>query len=85
MESDAKLTLLSDNSFAPHPVSKELVTCSPTVDLSATVSGENVLHIRRSPGDIISKHTERGKVVEAIKWKADGEYHSSFPAGVSGK
>ncbi len=64
---------LNSQSLLPAPVSSGLLACCPTIDLSATVSDdEDVLYIRRSDGELVSKHTERGRKVQALRWKADG-------------
>jgi len=71
------LECFSESSF-PTTVSPNLIACSPTIDLSATASDDGVLFIRRSKGEQVSKHIERGKQVLAVRWKADG----TFPRGI---
>ncbi len=64
---------LSSQSHFPSAVSPGLVACCPTIDLSATVSNGDVVHIRRPSGEAVSKYTERSQSVQAISWKSDGK------------
>lgn len=72
MEGSVGLKVLSQSSF-PGPVSRDLLAISPTIDLSVSVGGDgSTLYIRRPGGDLVSKLTERGRTVQALRWKADG-------------
>ena len=71
----AILELYSESNFSPAPVSTEHIACSPAIDLSATVHDQTTLFIRRRLGESVVKHAERGKTIEAIRWKADGKRH----------
>ncbi len=68
-----ELRLLSQTAF-PTAVSPEVLACCPTIDLSVTVADEDALYIRRPNGELVSRHAEPDKKVEAVRWKADGEW-----------
>lgn len=66
-----KLGLFSQSSF-PAAVSPELLACSPTLDLAATVNNANTLAIRRAQGELVSSSTDRAHTVQALCWRPDG-------------
>lgn len=66
-----KLGLFSQSSF-PAPVSPELLACSPTLNLTATISGANTLAIRRAQGELVSSSTDRVHTIQALCWRPDG-------------
>lgn len=68
-----RLSLFSQSSF-PAPVSPELLASSPTLNLAATVTNGNTLAIRRAEGELVSSSTERGLTIQALCWKADGQF-----------
>ncbi|KAK7736209.1 hypothetical protein SLS53_007044 [Cytospora paraplurivora] len=68
-----RLSLFSQSSF-PTPVSPVLLATSPTLNLAATVTNGNTLTIRRAEGELVSSTTERGLNIQALCWKADGQY-----------
>jgi hypothetical protein len=71
MSEVSELKLLSESRF-PSKVDPRLTACCPTIDLSVTVGDDDVLYIRRSGGEMVSKHTERAGKAQAIRWKPDG-------------
>lgn len=66
-----KLGLFSQSSF-PAPVSPELLACSPTLNLAATVNNANTLAIRRAQGELVSSSTDRVHNIQALCWRPDG-------------
>ncbi|KUI64076.1 Anaphase-promoting complex subunit 4 [Cytospora mali] len=68
-----RLSLFSQSSF-PAPVSPELLASSPTLNLAATVTNANTLSVRRAQGELVSSSTERGLAIQALCWKADGQF-----------
>ncbi|KAJ0118432.1 hypothetical protein J7T55_009215 [Diaporthe amygdali] len=68
-----KLGLFSQSSF-PAPVSPELLACSPTLNLAATISGSNTLAIRRAQGELVSSNTDRVHTIQALCWRPDGQF-----------
>ncbi|ROV94685.1 hypothetical protein VSDG_06139 [Cytospora chrysosperma] len=68
-----RLSLFSQSSF-PAPVSPELLASSPKLNLAATVTNGNTLAIRRADGELVSSSTERGLTIQALCWKADGQF-----------
>ncbi|KAL1846099.1 hypothetical protein VTK73DRAFT_353 [Phialemonium thermophilum] len=68
-----QLPLFSKSTFGD-AVSGRHVACNPAVDLVATVHHAHVLSIWRAGGQLVSKHTERHKTVEALRWKPDGQF-----------
>lgn len=70
------LALLSESPL-PNPVAAGLIAWSPTTDLAATVGDQDsALFIRRPGGETVSKHTERDRKVQALRWKSDGKSRS---------
>jgi hypothetical protein len=54
-----------------------LLACNPAIDLTATAGdGGAALHVWRAGDQLVSKHVERGRRVEAVRWKADGRFQS---------
>ncbi|KAG6365016.1 hypothetical protein INS49_006622 [Diaporthe citri] len=68
-----KLGLFSQSSF-PAAVSPELLACSPTLNLAATVNDANTLAIRRAQGELVSSSTDRAHTVQALCWRPDGQF-----------
>ncbi|POS76498.1 hypothetical protein DHEL01_v205107 [Diaporthe helianthi] len=68
-----KLGLFSQSSF-PAPVSRELLACSPTVNLVATVVSANTLTIGRGQGEVVSSTTDRAHAIQALCWRPDGQF-----------
>lgn len=69
-----KLRLLGTSIFST-PVTGGHLACNPAIDLTATVGEANTtLHVWRPNDQLVSKHAERGKKVEGIRWKEDGAY-----------
>ena len=66
-----KLGLFSHSSF-PAPASPELLACSPTLNLAATVNNANTLAIRRAQGELVSSSTDRAHTIQALCWRPDG-------------
>lgn len=67
-----KLGLFSQSSF-PAPVAPELLACSPTLNLAATVNNNaNTLAIRRAQGELVSSSTDRVHKIQALCWRPDG-------------
>lgn len=66
-----RLGLFSQSSF-PAPVSPELLACSPTLNLAATVNNANTLAIRRAQGELVSSSTDRVHNIQALCWRPDG-------------
>ncbi|OAA68133.1 anaphase-promoting complex component cut20 [Niveomyces insectorum RCEF 264] len=64
----------SQSIFNPPADRPELVAACPTIDLTAAVGGGNVVYVRRRGGETVSKLTERNKEVQALAWRADGQY-----------
>ncbi|PSS03857.1 anaphase-promoting complex, cyclosome, subunit 4-domain-containing protein [Coniella lustricola] len=71
-EERLKLKQLSQSTF-PSPVAFSLLAASPTLDLVATITNGNTLAIRRARGELVSSSTEKGKSVQALCWKSDGQ------------
>ncbi|KAK3692238.1 anaphase-promoting complex, cyclosome, subunit 4-domain-containing protein [Podospora appendiculata] len=71
MVQNDELPLFSTSTLSV-PVSGGHLACNPVIDLAAAVGDENVLYIWRANDQLVSKHTERGQKVDAIKWKEDG-------------
>ncbi|KAL2141101.1 hypothetical protein VTI28DRAFT_2791 [Corynascus sepedonium] len=71
-----RLTLLGTTALAA-PSTGGHLACNPTIPLAATVGDAGAaLHVWRA-GDqgLVSKHVERGgRKVEAIAWRADGQF-----------
>lgn len=55
------------------PVSAGHFAINPVIDLAASAGEDNVLYLWRPNDDMVSKHTERNRKIEAIKWKEDGK------------
>ena len=67
-----KLRLFSATALSA-PVTGGHIACNPAIDLTATAGEANsTLHVWRANDQLVSKHTERGRKVEAIRWKEDG-------------
>jgi anaphase-promoting complex subunit 4 len=61
------------------PVTGGHIACNPVIDLTATVGEANTtLHVWRAGDQLVSKHEERGKRVEGVRWKEDGNFVSFF-------
>jgi anaphase-promoting complex subunit 4 len=71
MAPPVELELFSESSLS-NPVTARLLACNPTVDLLATAGDANVLNIWRAHGQLVAKHVERTKKIEALRWKPDG-------------
>ncbi|KAL2024645.1 hypothetical protein VTK56DRAFT_6846 [Thermocarpiscus australiensis] len=51
------------------------LACNPAIDLTATAGeGGAALHVWRAGDQLVSKHAERGRKLEAIRWKEDGQF-----------
>lgn len=72
-----KLSLFSQSTF-PAAVPPALLASSPTLNLTATVTDDNTLAIRRARGELVSSFSERGKAFNGFCWKADGTF-SPYP------
>ncbi|KAF3770073.1 hypothetical protein M406DRAFT_335816 [Cryphonectria parasitica EP155] len=72
-DEEFELKGLSQTTFPAH-VSSGLLAPSPTPGLVATVANGNNLEIRRDQGELVSSNTERGRAVQALCWKADGQF-----------
>ncbi|CAK7272557.1 hypothetical protein SEPCBS119000_005189 [Sporothrix epigloea] len=68
------LKLLGHSIFDPPADSSDLVAACPTIDLTAAVSGENTVYIRRRGGEVVSKVSERNKEVQSVAWRSDGQF-----------
>ncbi|KAI3401223.1 hypothetical protein diail_11929 [Diaporthe ilicicola] len=68
-----KLGLFSQSSF-PAAVSPELLACSPTLNLVATVSNANTQTIWRARGELVSSSTDRVHTIQALCWRPDGQF-----------
>ncbi|EFX04258.1 anaphase-promoting complex component cut20 [Grosmannia clavigera kw1407] len=66
--------LFSQGVFSPPADSADLVAASPAIDLTATAGGGNAVYIWRRGGEVVSKLSERNKKVQAVAWKADGQF-----------
>lgn len=79
MAADTPELKLLGTSTLSAPVTGGHLACNPAIDLTATVGeGGTALHVWRANDQLVSKHTERGKKVEGIRWKEDGIYTFSF-------
>ncbi|KAK3295716.1 anaphase-promoting complex, cyclosome, subunit 4-domain-containing protein [Chaetomium fimeti] len=74
-EPPPKLALLGTTPLSSPAVAGHLV-CNPAIDLTATVgeAGAALLVWRAGDQGLVSKCVERGKTVDAIAWKADGQF-----------
>ncbi|KAK4123341.1 hypothetical protein N657DRAFT_646113 [Parathielavia appendiculata] len=53
----------------------QYLACNPVIDLTAAVGdGGAALHVWRCGDQSVSKYVERGRRVEAVRWKGDGQY-----------
>ncbi|KXX79069.1 Anaphase-promoting complex subunit 4 [Madurella mycetomatis] len=69
-----KLRLLGTSTLST-PVTGGHLACNPAIDLTATVGEANAtLHVWRANDQLVSKHVERGKKVEGIRWKENGQF-----------
>lgn len=66
--------LFSQSFFSPPVDSARLVAACPTIDLTAASGDGGVVYVRRRGGEVVSKLAERNKQVQAVAWKADGQY-----------
>lgn len=73
MAESSQLKLFSQSTFSA-PVIAELLTTSPTINLAATVNADQRDHllILRGNGQSVSKTTEKGHKIGALRWKSDG-------------
>jgi anaphase-promoting complex subunit 4 len=54
---------------------QQYLACNPAIDLTAAVGdGGAALHVWRSGDQSVSKYVERGRRVEAVRWKGDGTF-----------
>jgi anaphase-promoting complex subunit 4 len=72
-----KLPLLGTTPLSS-PAAGGHLACNPAIDLTATVgeAGAALLVWRAGDQGLVSKCVERGKGVEAVAWKGDGEFSS---------
>ncbi|KAK4156712.1 anaphase-promoting complex, cyclosome, subunit 4-domain-containing protein [Chaetomidium leptoderma] len=69
-----KLHLLGTTALSS-PVTAGLIACNPAIDLTATVGDAGAaLHVWRRGDQLVSKLVERGRRVEGVRWKADGQF-----------
>lgn len=70
-----KLPLLGTTPLSS-PAAAGHFACNPAIDLTATVgeAGAALLVWRAGDQGLVSKCVERGRSVEAVAWKGDGEF-----------
>ncbi|KAK4235496.1 anaphase-promoting complex subunit 4 [Achaetomium macrosporum] len=69
-----KLQLFGSTALSS-PVTGGHIACNPAIDLTATVGeADTTLYVWRAGDQLVSKHVERGKRVEAVRWKEDGQF-----------
>ncbi|KAI0883552.1 anaphase-promoting complex, cyclosome, subunit 4-domain-containing protein [Annulohypoxylon maeteangense] len=75
MTEPIKLTLLSESRLDPR-LRNGLLTYNPHIELFAGAAGPKTLQIWRSNSQIVTKSSQRGERdnVEALCWKADGQF-----------
>ncbi|KAI1213345.1 anaphase-promoting complex, cyclosome, subunit 4-domain-containing protein [Annulohypoxylon truncatum] len=75
MTEPIELTLLSESRLDPRP-HNGLLTYNPSIELFAGAAGPQTLQIWRSNSQVVTKSTHRGERdnVEALCWKADGQF-----------
>jgi hypothetical protein len=68
-----QLSLLNTTALSI-PVTGGHVTSNPAIGLTATAGeGSTALCVWRAADDqLVSKHVERGRKVEGVRWKSDG-------------
>jgi hypothetical protein len=64
--------LHSKNTF-PNTVKPALISCSPTIDLSATIDEEFNVLVWRANSELVIKGAVRNLSVYALAWKPDGK------------
>ncbi|GAB1320294.1 hypothetical protein MFIFM68171_10504 [Madurella fahalii] len=75
MATDIPRLRLFSTSTLSTPVTGGHLACNSAIDLTATVGeGNTTLHVWRANDQLVSKHAERGKKVEGIRWKEDGQF-----------
>ncbi|KAI0901529.1 anaphase-promoting complex, cyclosome, subunit 4-domain-containing protein [Annulohypoxylon nitens] len=75
MTEPIELTLLSESRLDPRP-HNGLLTYNPSIELFAGAAGPKTLQIWRSNSQVVTKSSQRGErdSVEALCWKADGQF-----------
>ncbi|KAI2464147.1 anaphase-promoting complex, cyclosome, subunit 4-domain-containing protein [Annulohypoxylon bovei var. microspora] len=75
MTEPIKLTLLSESRLDPR-LHNGLLTYNPSIELFAGAAGSKTLQIWRSNSQVVTKSSQRGErdSVEALCWKADGQF-----------
>lgn len=75
MSSPGGLELLSEARLDPSPHGGR-VLYNPTMELFAAPAGHKTLQVWRAEGQVVAKIRQRGEsdTVEALQWKADGEF-----------
>ncbi|KAI1458241.1 anaphase-promoting complex, cyclosome, subunit 4-domain-containing protein [Annulohypoxylon moriforme] len=75
MTESIELTLLSESKLDPR-LHNSLLTYNPHIELFAGAAGPKTLQIWRSNSQVVTKSSQRGEKdnVEAICWKADGQF-----------
>ncbi|KAK4190457.1 anaphase-promoting complex subunit 4 [Podospora australis] len=70
-----ELKLLSQSTLTTPISGGRHIACNPTIDLTATAGDANsTLYVWRANDQVVSKHSQRGAKVEAIRWKEDGQF-----------
>ncbi|CAJ2506065.1 Uu.00g001950.m01.CDS01 [Anthostomella pinea] len=75
MTEPIQLKLASESRLDPKPHGG-LLTYNPSIELFAGAAGPNTLQVWRSNGQVVIKSSQRGEreVVEAVRWKSDGQF-----------
>lgn len=76
MSGNYKARLFSASKLSAPAVDGQ-VACNPVIDLTSTIGDDgSALYIWRANDQLVSKHTEHGQKVQAVKWKEDGKCFS---------